>query len=131
IEKLMQSAPVALKTPPPGSFGGAPVAGQGHTMPASSSGDGGGGFGDRPLTGVKKRLPFKEARKQTAEHEAISRDDPPTEDEASSAPANTSSPQEAPLTNEANPARAQEPNEAQGGKKKGKVRLEPPFDTED
>ena len=129
IEKLMQSAPVALKTPPPGALGGsAPVTGQGRT---SSSGDGGSGFGDRPLTGVKKRLPFKEARKQTAEHEAVSRDDPPSDTEASDASANASSPQEKSQTEETKPARAQEPKEPQGGKKKGKVRLEPPFDVEE
>ncbi len=66
IQKWMSQTPPALKAPPAGTTTAAPGSSTGEKETSAAST----GFGERPLTGVKKRVPFKEAQK--AQDEASS-----------------------------------------------------------
>ena len=108
IEKVLQSGAAMRPLPPPVSVSSGPQTQQ----PARTGGGAAGGFKERPLTGMKQRVPFKDARKAA-----------PAEPEPAEA-APTQKMQAIPPVQD---APAQQPS----SNKPKKVKLEPPFDTDD
>jgi hypothetical protein len=108
IEKVLQSGAAMRPLPPPVSVSSGPQTQQ----PARTGGGAAGGFKERPLTGMKQRVPFKDARK-TAPAEPEPAEAAPTQKMQAIPPV-----QDAP---------AQQPS----SNKPKKVKLEPPFDTDD